>query len=691
MLSEFQFSGGALSPQLETFIDGYFSHTPPPAADKWAEETIYLPKKVSTFEGDFSFALIPWLREIVASVNDPDCKSGVFVCGTQSAKTTAAKIIALYATTVLRINAVWLWPKAELGRSFSLTKFKPTIEASAKLRRFIPSNSDLFKNLEIHFEGGGVLNFVGSHSKVDSKSRSAGLVVSDEIDDCAAKTENDADPITLLQERTKTFIEAKEYRFGSPTIASRPAWQNFLLGDQRHYFMPCPACGVWQSLELRDQVWTLEGITAPLAAGEPMPAHVVARATGRSGDFHLRWDPAARIGDRDWDFDLVAATSRYHCVACDHAITQQEKNHFVETESCRWVPTVRAKVEGRRSWRLPALYPLWPGTTFAANATKFLQTHHTVAGEQSYENNWRARPYGRGHDTSDREQLLKLARLIFGDHVLGERKGDKTLLMVDVQRHYVIWAWFGFSASSVHLLNVGTARDPEAIQAVDDELGPDFVFIDSRYRANEVYRAVCQRKARWYALRGEKTGAPLKANFEFDPFTGKKDEGLFQITLLHLNTYTWGEELLERLYPPKDDADALPDFARTGPAAPLDPAVAVEGKVPRMRDFFLPHDIGERQMDKLKQLYNEYIVEYLDAKGKLVRKWTENKSNHLFDLTKYAYAAGSFLGISSLQSAAHAKVAAAVAAAAKAAEAQRAQGQLPLSTPHGGTSLYGQG
>lgn len=688
MLSEYDslgslVSGAGISPDVARYIDNYFVHTPAPAADRWAEENVYLPKKVSTFEGPFRFTLIPWLREIVASVNDPDVRSGVFVCGTQSAKTTALKLLALYATTVLRINAVWLWPKAELGRSFSLTKFKPTVEASDALRRFIPPNSDLFKNLEMHFEGGGTLNFVGSHSKVDSKSRSAGLVASDEIDDCAAKTENDADPITLLSERTKTFIEAKEYRFGSPTLANRPAWQNWLLGDQRHYFLPCPHCGTWQSLELRDSVFILEGITGPvLDRAAPLPSCVSAKATGRAGDFHLRWDPAARLGDRDWDFDVVAATARYHCVSCDHPITQQEKNSLVESESCRWFPTVRAKADGCRSWRLPALYPLWPGTTFAKNATIFLQTHHTTAGEQSYDNNWRARPYGRGHDTSDRDQLLKLAALITGTHSLGERVGTKTLLLVDVQRHYVIWAWFGFTATSVHLLDVNTARDPEAIWAVDDALSPDFVFMDSRYRANEVYKAVLPRRHRWFALRGEKTGTPLKPNFTFDPFTGDRDQGLFQITLLHLNTYTWGEELLARLYPPKDEADHLPDFARAAGPAPLDPSAPTDGRLPRMRDFFLPVDMGASRPAQLKQLYNEYIVEYLDAKGKQVRKWTENKNNHLFDLVKYAYAASSFLGLSSLHTAAAAKVAAAVAAAK--------QPELQLQQPHGGTSLYGQ-
>lgn len=687
MLADFQqFESAVLPASLEYYIDGYFVHAPSPPAPDWAEKHIYLPKKVSTFEGDFTFNLVPWLREIVASANDPECKSGVFVCGTQSAKTTAAKVIALYCTLELRINAVWLWPKADLGRSFSLTKFKPTVRASPKLRRYIPKNSDLFKNLELHFDGAGVLNFVGSHSKVDSKSRSAGLVISDEIDDCAAKTDEDADPITLLQERTKTFIEAKEYRFGSPTIATRPAWKTWLLSDQRHYFLPCPHCGTWQSLELRDTVFTLEGITGPLPAGVPMPDNVAPRQAGKAGDFHLRWDPEARIGDRDWDYDRVAATARYHCVSCDHAITQEEKNSLLENDCCRWVPTVRAKLEGCRGWRLPALYPNWPGTTFAANATKFLQTHLTIAGEQSYMNNWRALPYGRGHDTSDREQLQKLARLICGDFVTGERKGDKTLLMVDVQRHYVIWALYGFTATSCHLINVGTARDPDAIAQVDDELGPDFVFMDSRYRSNEVYRAVHARRNRWFALRGEKKGTPLKPHYDFDPFTGQKDQGIFQITLLHLNTYTWGEELLDRLYPPKDDADAIPDFARTGPAAPLDPNAPVGEKYPRLRDFFIPADFAERAPDKLKQLYNEYIIEYLDAKNRLVRKWTENKNNHLFDLTKYAFAAASFLGLSAMQSAAAAKLAA-VIAAAKAAD-RRGQGELNLSTPRGGTPLF---
>jgi hypothetical protein len=675
-------SDATLSPQIGEFIDSFFVHAPPPLADKWAEDSIYLPKKVSTFEGPFSFTLIPWLREIVQSINDPDCRSGVFVCGTQSAKTTALKILTLYATTVLRINAVWLWPKAELGRSFSLTKFKPTIEASDALRRFIPANSDLFKNLEMHFEGGGTLNFVGSHSKVDSKSRSAGLVASDEIDDCAAKTENDADPITLLQERTKTFIEAKEYRFGSPTIATRPAWQTYLLGDQRHYFLPCPHCGTWQSLELRDQVWQLEGITGALPDRHtPLPSTCSAVATGRAGDFHLRWDPEARLSDREWDFDRVAATSRYYCVSCDQPIMQEEKNHLVESEACRWFPTVRARSEGCRSWRLPALYPLWPGTTFAKNATKFLQTHHTIAGEQSYFNNWRALPFGRGHDTTDRAALRRLATMILGDHAMGERVGDKTLLLVDVQRHYVVWAWFGFTPTSIHLLDANTARDFDAIRELDDRLSPDFVAIDTRHRAQEVYAAVLQRRPRWIAIRGEKTGTPLKPNYQFDPFTGQRDQGIFQILLLHLNTYSWGEEILARIYPPKEAADALPEFARPRESAPLDPAAPADNPKPRINDFFLARDMPDRSPHMLTQLYNEYIVEYLDAKGKLVRKWTENKNNHLFDLAKYALAVGSFLQLTRLHSEAAAKLASAVAAA-------KTQDQLPLNTPHGGAALY---
>lgn len=673
-------SGGDFA-RVDDYVDGFFMHRRQQAADEWAEDCVYLPKKVADLEGPFRWPRVAWGREIVASVNDPDCSSGAFVCGTQSTKTTLLKLINLYGTIVLRVNCVWLWPNRDLAGSFSLTKLRPTIEASEKLLRYIPSNSDLFKNLEMHFEGGGTLNFVGSHSKVNAKSRSAGIVSSDEIDDCAAKTEDDADPITLLDERTKTFIGAKKYRFGSPTIPSRPAWQNYLLGDQRHYFLPCPQCGIWQSLELRDQVFVLEGITGPLSdRREPLPVCTSSKTTGRAGEFHLRWEADARIGDRDWDFDRVAATARYHCVACDAVISQREKNDLVETESCRWFPTVRAKSEGARSWRLPALYPLWPGTTFAKNATKFLQTHHTIAGEQSYFNNWRALPYGRGHDTADRAALLKLASLIFGAHAMGERVGEKTALVVDVQRHHVWWAWFGFTGDGMHLIDCNSARDPEAAIAKGDELGVDFGAMDSRHRAQEVYAAVHSRREKWIAIRGEKTGSSLKAKEDFDPFTGEREQGVFQITLLHLNTYAWGEELLARLYPPKEAADSLPDFARVERPS-LDPEKALDQKLPRFRDFFTPRDFFARAPHMVKQLYNESIIEYLDAKGKLVRKWTENKDNHLFDITKYAMALASYRGLTRFQSDAAAKLAAAVAALPK-------QPELPLSEPRGGKPLY---
>jgi hypothetical protein len=657
--------------QLEEQIAAVFDLEEFEHVEAWAKDTIYIP--FGERKGFLDLSETPWAIEPVASLVDPYVRTEAGVYGTQMSKTTQATVVALAAVAKLRQHFAWMWPKEAAARKFSKTRFQQIINASPELRALKPDNLDLFTNLELHFRNGGLGLFVGSHSAVDQKSSSVPLVIVDEIEDIAAATEKDADPITLINERSKTFADRKLFLFGSCLLENGPAWQQYLLGDQRHYLVPCPDCGTRQALEFRGPVWTINRKTGEM------------EQRGRAGDFRLWWDPAARQGEHEWDYEAVRATACYTCPECNAQIRDEHKRAMLS--SAAWHPTTRAKIYGQRSRRIGSLYPMLAATSFPNFAIEFLGSRVSSKKLQNFTNNWESKPWSTGLDLADKTALEKRLGYLITAAAQGERAGARSLIIADVQRTDLVWALLHFDdAGDEHVVDCGYCRDFEHLRELDDERKPDFVAVDSRYRAQEVYDAVHTRRNRWIAIRGEKTGSPLSPNVNFDPYTGDRAgrQGMFTITLLHLNTYSWGEDFLNRLYPAKQETATLPGATPGATATGLDQVTGFDAEAPRIRDFHVFATFGKLH-DFVKQLFSDYIVDYIDAKGRHQRKWHESSNNHLFDICKYGYAVGSFLGFTRIAIEARRKVEAAQAAIA----AEKAkQKELPLSQPSGGTALF---
>lgn len=649
--------------QLEDSVAAYFSLDELPAVDLWAERTIYLP--FGEVRDYVDFDRTPWAREPINSLRDPEVKVEAGIYASQLAKTTQAITVAFATIALSRQSLVWMWPKTDAARTFSQSKFKPIVEASPVLRALKPADHDLFKNLELHFQT-GIVSFVGSHSRVDQKQRSVPVVIVDEIEDIAAATEKETDPITSIMERTKTFTDKKIFLFGSCLLESGPAWQQYLLGDQRHFLVPCPHCGTRQALEFRGPVWLINPDTNEL------------ELRGRGGDFNLWWDPAARIDDHNWDFDSVLRTARYHCKHCGGHIRDEHKRAM--NIAGQWHPTVRAKISRQRSRRISCLHPTWPNTSFGNFALEFIGSLTSASKLQNFTNNWEAKPYSIGLDVDDKAALDERLTFLFGAHFKGERAGASVGLFADVQRHHIVYAFFGYDAAgSVHLIDFGYTRDFDSLRELDDKHEPEFVAVDSRYRTQEVYEAVHTRRTRWLAIRGEEKGAPLSPNYNFDPFTGDRGgrQGLYVITLVHLNTDLWGEEILARLHAPKTDVANFPG-ANAMPSNGEPAARDREAGAPRIRDFFVPKDFA-KFMDFVRQLFAEYIIEFIDAKGRKKRQWKRGRNNHLFDLLKYAFGVGSMKHLTRI---------AIESAKAVAAAQPPPQPELDLTQPRGGTKVF---
>lgn len=60
----------------------------------------------------------------------------------------------------------------------------------------------------------------------------------------------------LAAERTKTFWNRKLVRVSTPTLETGNIWQAWLRADAQYkYFVPCPFCGAYQELEIKQIKW----------------------------------------------------------------------------------------------------------------------------------------------------------------------------------------------------------------------------------------------------------------------------------------------------------------------------------------------------------------------------------------------------------------------------------------------------
>lgn len=90
----------------------------------------------------------------------------------------------------------------------------------------------------------------GANSPDSLRSDHLPYVILDEVDAFPWDVGNEGDPLSLIENRQRTFTRAKTYMVSTPTIAGQSRIeQMYQRSDQRRYQVPCPHCGHFQPLE----------------------------------------------------------------------------------------------------------------------------------------------------------------------------------------------------------------------------------------------------------------------------------------------------------------------------------------------------------------------------------------------------------------------------------------------------------
>jgi phage terminase large subunit GpA-like protein len=422
---------------------------------EWADRYRILDAKTSARPGKWRTDATPYLREVMDTFNDLDIEEVVFCCASQVGKTETLNNIMGYIVDQDPSPCLVVYPTLDLAEWVSENRLQPMFKLSpATAEHFQPEDG---KRLELQFDG-MYLVLSGANSPASLASRPVRFVLFDEIDKYPGASKKEADPISLGEERTKTFWNRKVYKVSTPTLEFGPIWQAYQGADVRKgYYVPCPHCGHYLKFQMSQIKWP---------EGERNP-------------------------------QVVRDIAWYECESCHGRIEGRHKPQMLRYGEWRAEnePIGRVRSVG---YHLNSIYSPW--LTFGEVAAKFLAAQNSLDELRNFVNSWLGEPWKDKAHTLTSDIVLRAK----WTHEHGTVPDGAVFLTagVDVQLDHFWWAvraWGeGITSWSVDWGRVETWTELEEIlvkrlyRSSTGEFLVALACLDSGYRTDEVYE-FCSR------------------------------------------------------------------------------------------------------------------------------------------------------------------------------------------------------
>jgi len=226
--------------------------------DEWADENRVLPRETSKEAGRWRTDRNPLARGPMRSLGPHSGAEIVTICaGTQTIKTETGNNAVGYWIDQDPCTVIVVQPTKALSDAWKLMRFDPLAELTPavgdKIQAMGSGRRDSSNTLaRVRFPGGWL---IVSHAE-SAKSLamySARYLFLDEIDSYSTDTNNEGDPLATAYRRTETFGERRKIlQVSSPKklMGASLIWREYLRGDQRQPYVPCPKCDAMQILQL---------------------------------------------------------------------------------------------------------------------------------------------------------------------------------------------------------------------------------------------------------------------------------------------------------------------------------------------------------------------------------------------------------------------------------------------------------
>lgn len=283
----------------------------------WADRFRVVARGTSPEAGPWRTSRVPYLREPMEAISDPDVERVICMWGSQLGKTDGILLNSIgYYAAQDPSPTLLVQPTEIAALAFVKERVDPTFRNSPALRGLLstgkrdPDNTAVFKAFP-----GAYLACAWATSAVSLASRPIRVVLADEIDRWPLSTGKDGDPWAQAVQRTSNFHNRKIVAVSTPLIEGESRIEAlYEETDQRRCYVPCPLCGVLQVL-------TWERVRYKTHGGDP-------------------------------DLDRIS----YNCEHCDRLVDERDKPAMLA--DCSWQPA-HPQVERRRGFQLSALYSPW--------------------------------------------------------------------------------------------------------------------------------------------------------------------------------------------------------------------------------------------------------------------------------------------------------------------------------------------
>jgi phage terminase large subunit GpA-like protein len=235
---------------------------PPPTltVSQWADEYRILSAEASGEPGRFRTDRAPYQRGMMDALGDPRVETVAIMTSAQIGKTealvnnTVGYFIHQDPSPIMVVQ-----PTIQAAEKWSKTRLAPMLRDTPALRGRVKDakSRDSGNTITEKAFPGGLLVIVGSNAPAGLASQPIRVVICDEVDRFEESAGTEGDPVDLAFKRTTTFTgRRKHVLISTPGVkGSSRIEKAWLESDQRRYFVPCPHCGEFQTLDFARVTW----------------------------------------------------------------------------------------------------------------------------------------------------------------------------------------------------------------------------------------------------------------------------------------------------------------------------------------------------------------------------------------------------------------------------------------------------